>query len=202
MRRNVSVTLGAVLAFMLAGCSLSGELARSVGRGAASSESVSINSTVEAGPPAFHFESGTLELGDFNPDEIKDVLFNPCEEISAAEYAAIGFEKDQETWQVHGSYSCGLSRKDQLQPAFVVSGGTGSLEIVKQSPRVFAENVSDIVPGLYTYGTDHSEMNICFASVDTVRGQVGAMVSDWEEKIPFEELCVEAVSLIEALYSL
>ena len=202
MKRSFSIITGAVVVLALAGCSVPGELARSVGRGAALSESVSTDSTVEVGPPAFHFESGTLELGDFNPDEIKDVLFNPCVEISAAEYAAIGFEVEGPTSRLNGNKSCDLSRKGPRKPVFAISGGTASLEVVRRSPREFVVDVSDVVPGVYTYGADRRDTNTCFASVDTVRGQVGAMVSDWEEKIPFHTLCAEAVSVIEALYTL
>lgn len=136
----------------LAGCSVPGDLARSVGRGVTPAESVSTDDTVEAGPPAFHFESGTLELGDFDPNEIRDVLFNPCEEISAAEYAAIGFEPDERTSRLNGNKSCDLFPKDDSRLLFAISGGTASLEVVRHSRGQLAVDVSDVVPGVYTYG--------------------------------------------------
>ena len=40
--------------------------------------------------PAFHFVSGTLELGEFDPATLGDDLFDPCTEISAEEYAVAG----------------------------------------------------------------------------------------------------------------
>ena len=202
MKRGFSIATGAVAMLALAGCSVPSELARSVGRGVTSAEGVSTDDAVEAGPPAFHFESGTLELGDFDPYEIGEALFNPCEEISAAEFAAIGFQKDGTTLQFDGNKSCSLSKNHSSGHLFAISGGTASLEVIRRSPRQFAVDVSDVVPGVYTYGADRSNMNTCYASVDTVRGQVGTLVSEGREPLPFDELCVEAVSIVEALYSL
>ena len=37
---------------------------------------------VQPEAPAFHFASGTLELGDFDPATLGDDLFDPCTELS------------------------------------------------------------------------------------------------------------------------
>ena len=49
-----------------------------------------VTEVAEPEVPAFHFASGTLELGDFDPATLGDDLFDPCTEISAEEYAAAG----------------------------------------------------------------------------------------------------------------
>lgn len=201
-KRSFSTVTGVVVVLALAGCSVPGDLARSVGGGVTSAESVSTDDTVEAGPPAFHFESGTLEFGDFDPYEIGDALFNPCKEISAAEFAGIGIEVDGDSKEINGNNSCALTWVDDRQSALVMTGGLGTFSDVKQTPRLIGVDVSRTVPGVYTYGSSDGAEVTCYASVDSVRGQVGVGVTDRRRTLSRQERCGRAAAVLEALFSM
>lgn len=207
--RAFSAAPGAVLVVALAGCSSElqdhgtpAELP--AGSAAADTQTSAQAPADDADRPAFHFASGDLVLGDFNYEDIAGNIFNPCEEISAEEFAAIGFEKDEarkhlrRTQQV---YSCPLIGQNTLTgQSYMVLSGPGSFDSLEGQAELFDEHVSEVVPGLFTHGPAAIESDVCYASVDTLRGQLSAAVGASESAESREKLCSEAIKLIEKLF--
>lgn len=208
--RVFSAAAGAVLVVVLAGCSLGGSMADappSVSNNQPSAEPQALSDQTEsdkAAPPAFHFQSGDLVLGDFNYDEIAGNIFNPCEEISAEEFAAIGFETDGkvrrlETKDLNG---CVLRPVTSDSWSYAMSGGTGNLAATRQQRRVVKSDVSKNLPGVYTFSDVSGEFNACGAAVDTIRGQLGLIVGQLNDSQLSGSNCERAVEVLEQLYQL
>lgn len=208
--RVFSAAAGAVLVVVLAGCSLEGSMADappSVATNQLSAEPQALSDQTEsdkAAPPAFHFQSGDLVLGDFNYDEIAGNIFNPCEEISAEEFAAIGFETDggdlyREATEIH---TCEMKSLGQTsdQTYALIGGPAGFDELVGQSD-LFQRDASSSIPGVYTHGPSSTESDFCYASVDTNRGQISSVVGLPESTISRDLRCGEAVEILEKLFN-
>lgn len=214
---------GAVLVAVLAGCSSGGSLtvnpAPALNSAVAETQHPSAESDVslstapnpttpsEDDPPAFHFESGDVVLGDFVYDDVKGNIFNPCEEISPEEFARIGFETEGESKrsETKDIYSCFLDKPgDTSGLRFVVFGGSANLMTAVEQGAVVETGVSDRIPGVYSYGPIGIDDDICYAAVDTLRGQLGTAVgmggvSGINEH---EELCKLSIEVLEKLYQL
>lgn len=209
--RVFSAAAGAVLVVVLAGCSLEGSMADappSVSNNQPSAEPQALSDQTEsdkAAPPAFHFQSGDLVLGDFNYDEIAGNIFNPCEEISAEEFAAIGFETDGKVRRRHVGDIASCSIRSDAIPAGisqVVMGGSANKVAVQQQGGLSAENASKVIPNVYVYGPDGLQIDACYAAVDTVRGQLSVATGAVESTQSFAEQCRESVKVLEKLYEL
>ena len=215
---------GAVLVAVLAGCSSGGSLLvnpapalnsvvaethapanapqRDTTDPTDSSES---SSTRQNAPPAFHFESGDVVLGDFVYEDVKGNIFNPCEEISAEEFAAIGFETDGAVLnrRVEEINGCALYPSGSDSDGTVlVTGGSANLAEVSQQGAIAVADVSDIVPGAYTYSPKPEDTDLCFASVDTERGQISMATFARGTAHSFTDLCLGAIQHLENLYQL
>lgn len=209
--RVFSAAAGAVLVVVLAGCSLGGSMADappSVSNNQPSAEPQALSDQTEsdkAAPPAFHFQSGDLVLGDFNYDEIAGNIFNPCEEISAEEFAAIGFETDGVAKFSHTKdvTSCMVNFPgESANLRIAIMGGSANLLATLQQGGVAATNVSDLIPGVYTYGPIGVDADICYAAVDTKRGQLSVGVGGVSNLYNDTELCLQATSVLEELYKI
>lgn len=208
--RAFSAAPGAVLVVALAGCSSElqdhgtpAELP--AGSAAADTQTSAQAPADDADRPAFHFASGDLVLGDFNYEDIAGNIFNPCEEISAEEFAAIGFEKDEKVVRkrAEDKVACQLSDIEGKNEIYRgVFSGPATRDEAPMQAEVFSTDASELVPGVYTHGTRTVEGDMCFAAVDTERGQFAAVAGDIESSIPQEERCDEAVRILESLYSL
>lgn len=200
---------GAVLLVMLAGCS-SGETSpdNPAPANAAAADANASAATMTSGPaqderPAFHFESGDLVLGDFSYEDIAGNIFNPCEEISAEEFAAIGFETDGEAHRrrVGDINGCVLKPLgDQIGGLFLLTGGSANLDAVVKQGAEPETDVSTVLPGVYAYRSVPSSAELCFAAVDTHRGQVSFAALQKDTSDLLSGLCSESVEHLENLY--
>lgn len=212
---------GVVLVAVLAGCSSGGSLltnpAPALNSAAAdtqapanapqsdTTDSPETTSTRQDEQPAFHFESGDVVLGDFVYEDVKGNIFNPCEEISAEEFAAIGFEtegknKRSETKDLN---TCFLTKpNDPSGLSYVVIGGSANLMMSVEQGAIVETGVSETIPRVYSYGPIGVEADICYAAVDTIRGQVAVAVGGIENGITNGDLCNKSIEILEALYQL
>lgn len=212
---------GAVLVAVLAGCSSGGSLlvnpAPALNSAVAdthapanapqrdttdSTDSSESSSTRQDAPPAFHFESGDIVLGDFVYEDVKGNIFNPCEEISAEEFAAIGFES---SGTIHdrlpkGLVGCVLQPLGARINTTVVVGGPSNQDATLRDKTLNEEDASTVVPGVYTFVDEKVSGDFCSAAVDTKRGQFGATVGSISSADTTEELCEQAVAVLDALY--
>ena len=159
----------------------------------------------EDDPPAFHFESGDVVLGDFVYDDVKGNIFNPCEEISPEEFARIGFETEGESKrsETKDINSCFLDKPgDTSGLSYVVIGGSANLMMAVDQGAIVETGVSDVVPNVYSYGPIGVEADICYAAVDTTRGQFAAAVGGIENVYDHDELCNRSIEILEAFYQI
>lgn len=156
--------------------------------------------TTEA--PAFHFQSGDLPLGEFDPHTIGDNLFDPCSEISDAEFAEAGFSGKNDLGfdsfrQLGGCYF--NTENPDIAIGFV--SNAANRDIVTSQEEPIPEIGSASVPGVYFARTRSGETD-CYAAVDTVRGGFGVNVVSLDPTISLQESCDLARSGLEALYQL
>ncbi|SNV71704.1 Uncharacterised protein [Corynebacterium imitans] len=155
--------------------------------------------------PAFHFASGTLELGDFDPATLGDDLFDPCTEISADEFAAAGMTGVEAEPSI-GSMSGGLGqgcRTDSLEPGVtrMILATRTSSQSVAQAPGYEIKHPESVVPGLYTHQAPEVDPYLCIAQVDTIRGGVGVGATISGLKKNTLDACGIAVQELEELFT-
>ncbi|MCQ4627085.1 DUF3558 domain-containing protein [Corynebacterium sp. CCUG 65737] len=202
--RGFSIVIGVMLALTLAGCGLEVQNLGIPAQGDNQTEGgLPATGEPEVERPAFHFRSGTLELGDFVYEDIKDNLFDPCQEISAEEFAQIGFESTgQSRYLIHnGGWGCALEGGDPNLIYLVATASSTKDEIVAGAERVSVD-MSDVVDDAVTYRGFDDEEESCIAAVDTVRGQFSVLAGRFEGSVTFEELCNEAVTVLDHLYEI
>lgn len=208
--RVFSAASGAVLVVALAGCSLGGSTLGGI-EAAPSSPSSAVTQSADDQPspapdepPAFHFRSGDLILGDFTYDDVAGNIFNPCEEITAEEFAAIGFEMDGRTRsdETKGLRGCALKPVVSDFRSYVITGGSGNFQSTKADRKLVRQNASSILPNAYTYVHLDRDDDVCGAAVDTSRGQFGIGVGQIEGAQPREAFCERAIEVLEAFYQL
>lgn len=203
--RGFSIVIGVMLALTLAGCGLEVQNLGIPAQGDNQTEGgLPATGEPEVERPAFHFRSGTLELGDFVYEDIKDNLFDPCQEISADEFAQIGFESTGRTQYVAdtGVIGCGLTGGN-VNLGYGVATSPGSKEAVKNQGLLVKEEASNIIPGAFlARGREESVYEGCTAAVDTARGQFGVTVIEGFVEEPFDNLCRSAIQILEDLYEI
>lgn len=158
----------------------------------------------EAAPPAFHFDSGDLVIGSFDPEQVKDNLFDPCAEISDAELAAAGLEKDP----VQGDHSeldaryikaCGIKTED---PHVTVGLITNAISREMVESRSAAPNSPySTVPGAFQFSDPDNVINICDTAVETDRGTFSVTVSNIRSSVRKEELCARSAQVMDQLFA-
>lgn len=209
--RAFSAASGAVLVVVLAGCSLGDpaqEAPSDIAPHSADADSQPTDPSINRphdDPPAFHFESGDLVLGDFTHEDVAGNVFNPCEEISAEEFAAIGFEAVKDTFQKRSEQktACRLKSKESPDSTHIgLFSSPAKFSDVSVESEVYETEASGNLPGVYTHGPRATDADFCFASVDTDRGQFSAVVGSAESPNTLEDRCSRAVDLLEAFYSL
>lgn len=205
--RSFSIIAGVLLALSLPGCAggdnlLTEPTTQTTGAETHGTQPAGTSHSTDS-PLAFHFKSGDLPLGDFNYEDIKDNLFNPCEEISAEEFAAIGFTTDGRNRRdaVSGINACHLQRSLSSPVSYSVTAGPANLRSVTDQGGLIRSDASVKVPGVYTYRALDPGNPACFASVDTVRGQLGIVVGSLDDDGFFDARCAEAVSILEDLFN-
>ena len=152
-------------------------------------------------PAAFHFKSGVLEIGDFDPYTLGDDIFDPCTEISPEEFAAAGFHNVEPIPDEYAGLAKGLS-------ACEVADQNGRFEVGFMNNNADREHVAEMVeileyrstilPSLYTHGPRSGSGIDCFAQVDTTRGGFTAAVPGFDGYDSQRELCMKAIAALEA----
>ncbi|WKD56976.1 hypothetical protein CAPI_02010 [Corynebacterium capitovis DSM 44611] len=173
--------------------------------GAASSNIVTTGSVAppDAEPTAFHFRSGDLVLGPFDPYAVLGNVFDPCAEISVEEFAAAGFTVDPSrgvTSSERGVSSCFVEGSDP----YVIAGfgGNAANREVISSKKTLLSGYSSVIPGLFVYGDGRSEDAMCTAAVETPRGSLTSSFGTLRPSESLDTLCAEAVHMLEALFLL
>lgn len=198
-----------MLALALAGCTDGGDgqlpdpAFTEVATDAPSEDSSNEDVTPAAGSPrAFVFESGVLEFGDFDPYALGDDLFNPCTEITEAEYAEAGFERlpefDSIEYLNELSFCEVASESDLVSISF--SNGTLDREKLDQMGVIYNGHSSSILPELYVYGPASGVEGDCFAQIDTLKGGFGAAVSGSPYSMTQNDICQIAIEKTEQMF--
>lgn len=151
---------------------------------------------------AFHFESGTLELGPFDPFEVYPNVFDPCQEISDEEFAELGYTTDGVTVPYHDetNLGCVLHPIDGAsQYGVLLAGNIVTREDIFEQTEILNDQHSKIYPDMLFYQADKSLGNSCSAAISTVRGHVIALSADAIGSRNVQTHCQTAKELIEKL---
>ncbi|MGV0372199.1 hypothetical protein ACUY2A_02220 [Corynebacterium pilbarense] len=155
-------------------------------------------------PAAFHFESGTLEIGDFDPYTLGDDIFDPCTEISPEEFAAAGFRNvevfpEEYSGLLKGLQVCDVSKhNDVLSEAF--GNNNANRENIEEQIPLLSQYKSFEVPEIYVFGPKHGMGAHCYAQIDTVRGGFVSQVTGLENNHGQDRACEIAVGNLESIF--
>lgn len=180
-------------------------IAAAVLAGCASDPVESVAEVTDPEAPAFHFASGTLELGDFDPATLGDDLFDPCTEISAEEYAAAGMTGVEPEPIIAESSNglaegCKLDKREVWATRSVLAART-DLADVQNADGYVVERPDSVVPDLYTHTVPSVNPYQCVAQVDTVRGGLAVTVSVSGLKKDEIDACDDAKVELEELFN-
>ena len=157
-------------------------------------------------PAAFHFKSGTLEIGDFDPYTLGDDIFDPCTEISPEEFAAAGFHNVEPIPEEYAGLARGLSTCEIVGPRGLpiadISNNTANRAAIEGQATVFEDHKSDVLPTLFTYDFEDPNSTGCFAQVDTVRGGLSVGVPGLPGRDTRPSTCDRAIQALERLLTL
>lgn len=200
MGKYKTIVLGAVLvAMLLAGCGDQNAVLEQH----AEAEAASSPGTTEV--PAFHFESGTLELGDFDPQTLGDDLFDPCTEISEEEFAAAGITGVDYlapgNAAQNGVVGCTMDVDLPGARRVIIMNPTDESGLSQDPGRTLVPNTSDTVPKAFNHFSDSLGPRECFAQVDTVRGGLVVAASILNNRHPDLDSCEYAMSSLESVYA-
>jgi len=198
-----------MLTLALAGCTTGGDGQLSepafteVATDAPSEDSSNEDVTPAAGSPrAFVFESGVLEFGDFDPYALGDDLFNPCTEITEAEYAEAGFERLPEfdsVSELSGLSYCEIaSDSDFVVKSF--SNGSLNRRMLEEAATIHHQYTSTLLPEIIVYGPKDGVEGDCYTQVDTLRGGMGAAVGGMSREVSQDDICRIAIDMTERLF--
>ncbi|WIM66953.1 DUF3558 family protein [Corynebacterium breve] len=167
---------------------------------------VDASSGADASTDAFHFASGDLEIGPFDPEETLPVLFDPCKEISADEFAAIGFTTDGVTIPAHGGQvlGCGLE-SDSVAPfpdSIVVAGLLASSKEVERQARMQEGMSSTVLKNAVVVENRPFDGTACGSYVETHRGTLWVEVSNGRSGTDLFSLCNQSLEILENLYKI
>ncbi|MBA1837480.1 DUF3558 family protein [Corynebacterium sp. zg-913] len=170
---------------------------------AADSTSAGGASTSSTTPAAFHFKSGTLEIGDFDPYALGDNLFDPCTEISPEEFAAAGFENvepipEEYAGLARGIKVCDVSKHDDV-PSEGFSNNNANQKIIESQTSLITNFRSERVPEIFVFGPKSGHSSSCYAQLDTPRGGIVSQVAGWDGVHSQERTCEIAVRNLEEL---
>ena len=154
----------------------------------------------DSGSQAFVFDSGVLEIGNFDPYALDDDLFDPCTEITAEEFAAAGFDNVQPIPEEYAGLARGLSvcqPAEEDNPSFI--GNNADQTHIAETTGLL-EYKSSVLPSLFTYGPKGGTGSGCFAQVDTQRGGLVAAVGGIDGFDIQADTCKTAISAIESIF--
>jgi len=155
-------------------------------------------------PQAFVFESGTLEIGEFDPYTLGDNIFDPCTEITPAEFAAAGFERVEPLPDEYAGLARGLSYCEVFDADGVPRSDftmTAVNRDVIQGQRTVVQGVtSGSLPSAFAYLPTGGSSG-CFAQVDTVRGGLSAGASSLPGDDNQVAACWVAMGMLDDLFA-
>ena len=161
------------------------------------------SSDADSDSQAFVFDSGVLEIGDFDPYTLGDDLFDPCTEITAEEFAAAGFDNVEPMPEEYAGLARGLSACEVQSDESLTAPGFMNNNADREhiaSKMELLEYGSEILPSLYTYGPRSGLGPGCYAQIDTVRGGLVSAVGGIEGFGSQEGNCEVSISALEDLY--
>lgn len=155
-------------------------------------------------PAAFHFKSGVLEIGDFDPYTLGDNIFDPCTEISPEEFAAAGFDNVEPLPEEYAGLAKGLS-------ACEARNEEGLIELSfmnNDADRHFIEETTHLIDledlrsalGAFAYGPQGDGGSDCYVQIDTHRGGFVAVAPGLPGLDNQYTNCVKALRSLEALF--
>ena len=154
---------------------------------------------------AFVFESGVLEIGDFDPYTIGDDIFDPCTEITQEEFAAAGFEDVEPLPKEYSDISGGLKmcslRSNNGADSVTISNNNSSRSVIEDAYGTEEERQSMILPEMYIFSPRLGVSTGCFAQVDTVRGALTIIAAGIELSGSRESNCEKAQKALENLFA-
>lgn len=162
------------------------------------------STSVAAEPAAFHFESGDLALGEFDPRTIGGNLFDPCAEISDEEFAAVGLARADNAVSAkdrEGLRACQL-RSDSPYVVEGIVANAVTRDMVASQTELLDGFSNGVVPGLFVYLEEPMGDDTCTAAVETNRGSLSASVMEIQPDASTETRCTRATEIMEALYLL
>lgn len=177
--------------------------AESAGGAVGGSAGGSEDSSVDA-PAAFHFKSGTLEIGDFDPYALGDDIFDPCTEISPEEFAAAGFDNveifpEEYSGLLQGLKVCDVAKHNDVASEAFGNNNANRAYIEDQIP-LLPQYKSSILPEIFVFGPKNGEGTHCYAQVDTVRGGLVSQVTGLESQQSLERACEVAIRNLETIF--
>lgn len=156
-------------------------------------------------PAAFHFESGTLEIGDFDPYTLGDDIFDPCTEISPEEFAAAGFHNVEPIPEEYAGLARGLSACNFTKHSDLPGEGFGnnnaSQKLVKEQTSILKQYSSDLLPDVFVYGPKNGIGTHCYAQIDTTRGGIVSEASGLDGYNSQDRTCEVAIENLDALFA-
>jgi len=175
-----------------------------VGGSAGGSGDSSARSSADA-PAVFHFKSGTLEIGDFDPYTLGDDIFDPCTEISPEEFAAAGFDNVEPIPEEYAGLARGLSACSFTVHSDLPGEGFGNnnanRKFVEEQISLLTRYSSDSLPDIYVYGPKNGIGTHCYAQIDTTRGGIVSEASGLDGSNSQDRTCEAAIENLEALYT-
>lgn len=158
----------------------------------------------DSGSQAFVFDSGVLEIGDFDPYALGDDLFDPCTEITAEEFAAAGFDNvepmpEEYAGLARGLSSCDVEKHDEVPGEGFGNNNASRVEIEAQT-ELLTSYRSELLPTLFVYGPRAGISTNCYAQVDTAQGGLVSEVSGIDGFHKQETTCKIAVENLEELF--
>lgn len=154
-------------------------------------------------PAAFHFKSGVLEIGDFDPYTLGDNIFDPCTEISPEEFAAAGFDNVEPLPEEYAGLAKGLSVCTLTSHANVeselIGNNNSSFDELSERLQIRSEYKSNLVPSIFVYEPPGGQGLSCYAQVDTKRGGIVASSGTSYRHPSGPDICATAVENLEKL---
>lgn len=154
-------------------------------------------------PVAFHFKSGTLEIGDFDPYALGDDIFDPCTEISPEEFAAAGFHNVEPIPEEYAGLAKGLSvcyfSSHGKVEAESFANNNAPFAFLTKEVEVLTSYKSKVLPEMFVYYSPDGMNLDCYAQIDTKRGGIVSSAGVIERHSNSPDICAVAVSNLEKL---
>lgn len=156
-------------------------------------------------PAAFHFESGTLEIGDFDPYTLGDDLFDPCTEISPEEFAAAGFDNVEPIPEEYAGLARGLSacevkdERGRIELSFM--NNNADRQYIQDSTDLIEIANSNSLPEAFAYGPRGGVGDDCYVQVDTHRGGIVVVAPGSLDQNHQQQNCVNALEALDNIFS-